>query len=75
MPLGVKFNQYIPEENQFTPAKLVGQLKKKGYEVNVHDDQELCILPLSTSQVSRSLLSYWHIPQTLFSTSCLHLKA
>ena len=33
VPLGVRFNKYVPPGKQYTPAALVQQLKKKGYEV------------------------------------------
>lgn len=33
VPLGNKFSRYISKEKQYTPAILVQQLEKKGYEV------------------------------------------
>ena len=36
VPLGERFSPYIPEDRQMTPAKLIAQLGKKGYQVRLH---------------------------------------
>ena len=35
VPLGNKFNPFIPPDKQFTPAKLIQQLAAKGYKVGL----------------------------------------